>query len=266
MTARPLLHLAALSLSLFIGGDIRADEAAPTPVGLYGKLRDLVLPGSELEAKPLTQDAPVVVRVLAARPHGDAFRYDFDFYGLEPGDHDLAEFLRRKDGSATDDLPPVPLKFDGLLAPGRLIPNEPATAELPAVGGYKTTLIIAGVVWVAVLLLLIFARRKSAQAGGAADARPLTLADRLRPLVESARDGTLDKSGQAELERTLLAFWRRKLDLADESPATALAKLKHNEEAAPLIEQLERWLHRESAHDIKVDVRALLEPYAKSGQ
>ena len=55
-------------------------------VGMPGRLDGVVLPGPELEAKPLTDKrAPVVLRVAAVYPHGTAFRYDLEYTGLEPG-------------------------------------------------------------------------------------------------------------------------------------------------------------------------------------
>ena len=269
----PMVDRRLLSLSLLVIAtswapwrDLPAEESVPTasPVGMSSQIRDLVLPGSELIAKPLQPGAPLVVRVLATRPHGDSFRYDFDYYGLEEGEFDLGDFLQRADGSAADDIPAIPLRFEAVLASDRITPNDPQPSSLPRVGGYTLTLIIAAIVWFAVLLLLLFAGRKKGALGVGDEARPPTFAERLRPLVEAARDGSLDGDGQAELERTLLSFWREELDLRDESPATAMAKLRQNEVAAPLLEQLERWLHQPNPES-PADLDALLAPYARSG-
>ena len=59
-------------------------------------------------SKPLDdRRAPVVLRIVDVYPHGTAFRYDLEYYGLEPGTFDLRDYLRRKDGSSTADLPPI---------------------------------------------------------------------------------------------------------------------------------------------------------------
>ena len=249
-----------LTLLLMLLGSALA-EPPESPIGLRSQINDLILPGSELEAKPLEPGAPVVVRVLATRIHGDAFRYDLEYYGLEPGTFDLVDFLQPKAGAARDETATVPVKFTAVLPADRLTPNEPEPGEVPKVGGYKTLLVLAGIIWVAVLLLLIFYRRKSTVATEEAAAPPPTFADRLRPLVESARDGKLDEAGQAELERTLLGFWREELDLSGESPATALAKLRQHEGAAPLLQQLEQWLHSPDSKSAP-DIDGLLKPYA----
>jgi hypothetical protein len=239
-----------------------ADEPASAPVGMRTELRDLIIPGPELEAKPLEPGSPVVARIITARVHGDSFRYDIDYYGLEAGVFDLVDYLQTKDGSPKHELATAPVIFIATLAPDRITPNEPEPGSVPSVGGYKTLLVVFGILWFAGLLFLILFRRRESISVEQADAPPATYADRLRPLVESARDGKLDEAGQAELERTLLGFWREKLDLSGESPVTAMAKLRQDKEAAPLLKQLERWLHSPESGN-KPDIDALLKPYAK---
>jgi hypothetical protein len=105
-------------------------------------------------------------------------------------------------------------------------------------------------------------RAKRSDDGDEGEAAPLTLADRLRPLVEDARTGELSTERRAELERLLLAHWRERRDLAGVDAADAVIRLRRDEEAGPLLRQLEEWLHRpggSGAHE--VDVAALLEPY-----
>src|SRR5262249_44397110 len=89
---------------------------------------------------------------------------------------------------------------------------------------------------------------------------PLSLADRLRPLVEGAIAGKLSQPELASLERTLIAFWRHRLNLDQADPAESIQSLRQHAEAGPLLEQLETWLHRPGPHDY-VDPVRLLEPY-----
>ena len=95
-------------------------------VGMPVSVHDLVLPGGELEVVPPSDATPVIVRLDAVRPHGAHFRYDFSWYGLEPGHYELADFLRRKDGSPAADLPQLTLEVRSLLAPGQVQPHRPA--------------------------------------------------------------------------------------------------------------------------------------------
>jgi len=239
------------------GGPWRATVGMPVTV------RDLVLPGGELEAVPLTREAPLVLRVDAVQPHGDRFRYDLVFYALEPGTHDLGSALRRKDGTATADLPPLPFEVAALLPPGQVEPHRPESGSLPSLGGYQALLWTLGVAWAAGLVLLLRAGRQARARRALAVVRAVTLEERLAPLVAAARADTLDAAGRAELERVLIAWWRRKLALEELDAAVALAELARHPEAGPLLAGLEQWLHRPGAPP--VDLERLLAPYGEVG-
>ena len=116
--------------------------------------------------------------------------------------------------------------------------------------------------WAAGLVaLLTVGRKRGGDDETAAPAAPLTLADRLGPLVERARSGELDTAQQAKLERLLLAHWRDRRDLGAAPVAEAVASLRQDEEAGPLFLQLERWLHRPDSGGDAVDLGELLAPY-----
>ena len=83
-----------------------------------------VLPGPELEPLPVTDKTPVVIRIDAVYPHGTDFRYDFVCYGLEPGEYDLRNYLRRKDGTSASNLPALPFFVQSQLPPGQIEPNK----------------------------------------------------------------------------------------------------------------------------------------------
>src|SRR5260370_19079993 len=74
-----------LLLALIVGPAARAVDPQPrstSTVGMPAKIEQLVLPGTELEAKPIEdRRAPVVVRIVNAYPHGSPFRYDIFYYG-----------------------------------------------------------------------------------------------------------------------------------------------------------------------------------------
>jgi hypothetical protein len=231
-------------------------------VGMSGKIEQVVVPGSELEVKPLEdRRAPFVLRIAAVYPHGTAFRYDLVFYGLEPGRYDLRDYLRRKDRSATGDLPPIPVQVDPLLPPGQVEPHALALERAPWLGGYRLILAVGGSLWVAGLAaILLLGRRKPSDAQAGAD-RPLDLADRLRPLVDAALSGTLDKGRHAELERLLYGYWRKRLRLERAGPAAAIRQMRDHPEAGALLRKLEEWLHKPGGTRERVDVEPLLRPY-----
>ncbi len=234
---------------------------APT-VGMTGKLAQLVLPGSELEPIPLDDDTrPIILRITGVFAHGSDNRYDFEFYGLDPGKYDLRDYLRRKDGTSMDGVPEIPVEILAVREPRQIKPNSLEPDRLPWVGGYFWALVGGGVLWFAVLLMLIFVGRgKKAKAEALAEREP-TLAERLRPIVAKAAEGDLSKDEQARLERLLLAVWREKLELKDVPAAEALPQLRNHEEAGVLLRTLEEWLHRPGGASEDVDIDSLLEPY-----
>jgi hypothetical protein len=237
---------------------LHAQETRVSTVGLPARAQ-LVLPGSELKVKRPERKDPLVLRIVSVSPHGAAFRYEFEYYGLEKGTFDLRDYLRRKDGSSTADLRPIPARIESVLPPGQVRPNDLQPAETPRPGGYWLALTVGGALWVLGLLAILFIGRRRCKTLQAVT-RPATVADRLRPLIEGAMAGKLGPDRLAELERGLILFWSRRLGLLDRKPHEALAELRHHPEAGPLLAQLEIWLHRPSPL-ATIDVAALLEPY-----
>ena len=235
-------------------------ELGPT-VGVAAEISQLVLPGAELAVRRVEdRHDPLVLRMKAVFRHGDAFRYDLVYYGLEPGQYDLRDYLERRDGSSTEDLSPIPVEVHALLP---LLPIEPNLLQAKKVegpGGYRLILLLIGIIWLAGLGLMFQLRRRKQRDREASRERPLSLAEHLAPRVEAALHGTLSAEGQAELERMLLVFWRRRLGLGSMKAAEAMATLRTHAEAGPLLEQLEFWLHRPGKSEA-VDLAALLKPY-----
>lgn len=235
---------------------------AETTVGMSGKLDSVVLPGTELEAKKLEdRKAPLVLRVVRVYPHGSDFRYDLEFFALEPGIYDLSQSLRRKDGSPLGQLPPLLVKVNPVLPPGQILPNKLEIESGPRLGGYRNLLIVAIALWVLVLVAVVasFFFPRGRKATTSSD-KPVSLAERLRPLVEGAIAGKLSRDQLANLERSLLAYWRKRLGLEAVEPGVAVEKLRAHPEAGPLLAQLEAWLHRPGP-PAPVDVGTLLAPY-----
>jgi hypothetical protein len=237
------------------------EPLASPSTGMEAALLNLVLPGSQLEPKALEDlNSPIVLRVMQVFPHVDDWRYDLSFYGLVPGRYDLRDYLQRKDGSAMDGVPPIPVEVLALRPIGELVRPNLEPESPPRLGGYKLALIAAGVFWLGVMALLLFGFKKKTEAQLEQRIKPVTLADVLRPLVKQAQAGELSQSGQAQLERTLLGVWRKRLHLEDEDPAAAIIKLRADQEAGALLRELEKWLHKPGAAG-EVDLAELLKPY-----
>ena len=262
MFAVAVLLLAALSVRAT--ETPAADQAKPlskSSVGLPQRINQLVLPGTELEARPSEDhEEPLVLRVVATYKHGSAFRYDLEFYCLEPGKFDLRQALRRKDGTSADDLPPLPVEIASLLPAGQILPAALVVKPAPRLGGYRLLLAVLGVIWALGLAAILLVGRQRKRALAAAAATGPTLADQLRPLVAAAMAGQLSSDGQAQLERLLLGYWSRRLRLTDVEPADAIAAIRRDDQAGELLRQVEAWLHRPGGVG-GVDVSAMLAPY-----
>jgi hypothetical protein len=257
-----VLFLILLVPGLARSGDERTDSSRPiTLVGMRGQIDGVVLPGPELEVRPLEDSqAPFVLRIANVYPHGTAFRYDFVYYALERRTYDLTQYLRPKDGSKGAKLKPLEVEVQGLLGPGLIHPHSLASKRTSWFAGYYLLLLAGVAVWLAGLVLIVFARRAKKKKTGGDTAGTETVADRLRPLVIRAMTGMLTSSQRAELERTLLAFWRQRLGLEKEKAPEALSKMRQHPEAGILLNQLELWLHRPGTAQ-QVDIGKLLWPY-----
>jgi hypothetical protein len=228
---------------------------------MTGKMEQLVLPGTELEAAPRTDEAqPLVVRIDNVFPHGTDFRYDLVYYSLEPGEFDLRHVLRRKDGTSAADLPPLPIHVTTLLAQGQVEPHTLMMKQSPRFGGYRALLIVGGLLWGAGMVAILTYRRRGKDHNSALVARKQTVAEKLRPYVQEAVQNRLTSERRAELEMLLLSYWRKKLQLEELRPAASLQKMKADPQAGALLRALEDWLHRPTPPEA-VDIAELLKPY-----
>lgn len=234
-------------------------EPVRTTVGVPAHVYGVVLPGSEFEPIETDAKSEIVVRVEHVQKHGSANRYAFEFTGLVKGEFDLAKFLRRKDRSDPGTLPRIPVVVDALLPVLQNEPNALGSLPAPRLGGYQTLLWVLGGVWAVGLFGILFLFKKKPAAATLA-AKPITLADRLRPIVARALDNDLSSEQRAELERLLLSVWRTRLGLAGVPAREAVQSLRNHAEAGALLRELERWLHQKDP--APVDVEALLRPYA----
>ena len=228
---------------------------------MVGRIRELKIPGSLLEVKPIEdRDAPIIVRIVRTFPHGSDFRYEIEYYGLEPGTYDLGDFLRRADGSSDPLTVSLPVQIVSVLPDGQVKPHALDARPPPRLGGYQQLLIAGGVLWTIGLLVILFWGRGSKHASGRDPKKPRSLAERLRPLVDRAVAGDASHSELASLERSLLTYWRKRLNLQDQASSEAMRELRAHPEAGGLMTQLEQWLHNPEVQS-EIDVEALLAPY-----
>jgi len=234
---------------------------ASATVGAPRVIEDIILPGSEMVAKPLAGDPEMILQIVDAIPHGDSFRYTIRFSGLEPGEHNLADWLARKDGSAAGELPAIPVTIESLLPAGQITPNQLPEGWIPNMGGYKVVMAVAVAIWSLVLLALMFGGRKKKVRQEESGPPPRTLADLLKDRLEAAFENKVGPENYAELERMLFSMWRKRLGYESLPLQEAMTKIKSDEQAGPLMVQLENWMHRPASDNQDVDLSKLLEPY-----
>ncbi len=221
----------------------------------------LVLPGPELEVAPIDDlKTPIVVRITEVFAHGSSFRYNLSYYGLEPGEYDLVKYLRRKDGKPAEGVEPIKVTVNSVLPPGQIEPHAVKANVAANPGGYRLLMVVGAMLWSAGLVILLYLTRRKPVATKIDPTRPVTLADRLKPLVEGAVAGTLRPGQHAELERLLIGYWRRKLEIEHDDLTRSFLTLREHPEAGPLLVKLEEWLHKPGGAGA-VDIPALLRPY-----
>ena len=255
----PLMFAMLVALPAYASPEV---EPASTSVGMPATIEEQVLPGLELEVKPLEdRDAPFVLRIVESFPHGNSHRYTFEYYALEPGEYNLTDYLQPIGSAEAAELPDLLVTVKPLLPPGQVEPNALEPERLPSLGGYWLWVALGTILWLAAGYAILFVgRKKRVDAAAEELARPKTLADRLRPAVEAAVAGKLSEPELAELERGLFAFWRNRLGLNDLTAAEAMSKVLDHPEGGQLVRQLEAWLHHPEANG-EVNVASLLAPY-----
>ena len=176
--------LIATSATLFASMLAATPTTTPT-VGVEGKI-EIALPGTLLQAKPVTDKAPLLLRIASTQPapRREDVWYDLRYMGLVPGIHDLKNYLVRADGSSAADLPAIPIPVAGLLPEdhkGELVRNT--GARWPFFGGYRVVIVAVVVLWLGLILPLIFWRR---QKRVRATAPPRSSTQTSRPVLKPA--------------------------------------------------------------------------------
>jgi hypothetical protein len=231
-------------------------------VGMMASIQQVVFPGTELIPRQVdSRNTPVVIRIDAVYAHGDSFRYDLTWSAYEAGRHNLAKYLVRKDGTSTDGLPSLEVTASSILDPDRMAPNAPEIRSTTSVGGYRTLMWMAGVLWVVGLVALIATRKKKTASGAESTAdSPQGRLDAIRKLLQLASSGRgFSAADKAKLEGLIIGFWREHKQIQHLSAQLAFAQLREDADAGPLLKQLERWLYdRPPLND--ADLASLLLP------
>ncbi|HIF01447.1 MAG TPA: hypothetical protein EYG03_09510 [Planctomycetes bacterium] len=244
---------------------IEGDSLLEVTVGMSGVVTQVILPGTELTVREVNpRTTAIAVRIDDVYTHGEGFRYDLTWFGLAPGNHNLCDYLARKDGTSTDELPGLSVTVNSILLPDQVRPHAPDSGLLSRIGGYRMMLKLAVVVWILGLLAIIFAgRARQRGLAVAASETVLSPVDHMRRLVDRALEsGELSVEDKADLDVRILSFWCERRQLDNVPPGDALAALKNDDEAGPLLIGIERWFYSRHAPD-REEIMSLLAPLAK---
>lgn len=259
-----LLSLLPFVLSVLFVPSLSAattNGASSRNIGIEGQVT-LALPRADYRPRPLDDRTELILRIESVTPANSQFRYEFHYIGFEAGAYNLADYLIHPDGGRPDEIGNVRIYVRALLPDehnGQL--NAYLPRPFPFIGGYRAFLAAISVVWIGGIASFIWRGRRKRPVETVVLAAPApTLAERLRPLVETAAAGQLTTDQQAQLERLLTGYWREKLGLPELRMAEALMRLKAHAEAGELLRALERWLHRPGGVTA-AEVTELLAPY-----
>lgn len=241
---------------------IDADAVLTAPVGMFAPITQVFFPGTELIPDPGTGPAAglIVIRIDGVYPHGDGFRYNITWSGEKPGEFDLTQWLRRRDGTSTADLPSLSVNVTSVLAPERFTPNELRPPSSGWVGGYRVLLGLLGFLWLAGLAAFIWFRPKTS-GNDSSESSGRSRLEQIRLQLEAVMNrGELSTADKASLEMLIVGFWREQRKLAELEPAVLQQTLLSDPESGPLLRQLERWLYDRPQRGDAAELADLLLP------
>ncbi|MAW61774.1 MAG: hypothetical protein CMJ94_13210 [Planctomycetes bacterium] len=256
-----------LMVILILAGAAAAQEEVQTrtTIGIEGRVY-LEHEGRPLQAVEAREDALLLLRIGEVEDLGDnRQRVELLFLARRAGDFDLRDALQfGPEQPVGDALEPILVRVDSLLPEDHqgdleAIPD----LEGPGAGGFDTIFRVVLVLWlIPALAWALWKWRTRPRPEPVVVEHVPTLAERLQPLIDAARQGELDLAGQAQLERLLLSYWRERLGLEGQPQAAAVRTMRAHEEAGELLRTVEAWLHRpDSERASPEEVDALLKRY-----
>lgn len=239
-----------------------SDKQTPNSVGIKGTIKTVILPFAGIKAKPINPADKVIVRIAGSWKDAAGGRYELEYFGLEKGEYDLADYLVVPEGADKAEMPKIPVTVTSIVPEQDFLVGDLKAAKLPDFGYYWVFHLGAYLIWfLGLVVILIWGWRPKGKKQEQKITRPPTWAETLRPLFQAAQSGDLTAEQQAELERMLITFWRDKLDLSGVPASIAMEKLSDDPTAGPSVKKLEQWIHSPADRRPKEDVESLLIPY-----
>ena len=250
------LFILILNLSILTAAEHK------TSVGLGLIIEGVEISGSKVIPVPrLDYKSPIVLRIVSSEKIDDGYSYNIHAEGLAPANYDLAKYLKREDNTPLE-IEPIPFEVISILSKPLEEPRKLTSTKPKGIGGYTTFLWVFGILWLAVLLGIIFYKKRN-NSPRDEQAPPPTLTDKITALLRQSDDKKLNTENQAKLERLLIGHWIEKFpELKDKPMSESLTFLRNNEESRPMIRSVERWLH--SGEKVTAaEIRDTLAPYSE---
>ncbi len=231
-----------------------------TSVGVGFVIDGVEISGSKVIPIPRADyKTPIVLRVVSAEKTDSGFRYSLNAEGLDPGNYDLAKYLKREDNTLLE-TEAIPLEVYSVLEKPLTEPRKLTSTKPEKIGGYTTLLWVLGVAWMVGLIGMIFYKKRN-QLTEEQQTPPPTLTEKIAALLKQGKSNT---DSQAQLERLLIGHWMEKFpELKDKPMSESLTFLRNNEESSPMILSVERWLH--SGKEVtEEEIERTLAPYSEN--
>ena len=270
-----LIALAQIHLTRCVADEANSPKADPDLIVKRGLSAEVFFSheNSQLVAMAeQTSESDVLVR-LERMDQDDSgfeppFQYKVQFFGAQAGDYDLSNWISLEDGSKPVTGGQVPSMWVRIVSD---LPPEKGTSlyeiadpALYSPSGYRRIAFALGTIWLLTPLVLLFLnRREKFEPPAQIVTPPLTLTDRLRPLIESAHRGSLTTEQKGQMELLLYVFWQQRLKLPG-SLTQSIPLMRSDKTAGHLLRTLEAWVHCRPDRRPVLDestLQALLEPY-----
>jgi hypothetical protein len=242
----PLLLIAGCAALALLVWWLLPSRKPRVTIGMEGRY-PVTLPGDRLEAVPYTHGDALAVRIASTAETQEGTRYDIRYMAYGPGRHDIARYLIDQRGKQPANLPEMVVSIDALLADdesGELFDSPESPVDLNS--NYYWMMRLLWGLWAVLLIpLLLYGRRPRVAA--ARQPPPPSVPQRLRALLETAQRQSLDAAQQADLERLLLRYWSKRLDVPAGDLVDTLERLRQHPTAGPQVQRVERWLHARDA-------------------
>ncbi|MDX1947306.1 MAG: hypothetical protein SFU86_18030 [Pirellulaceae bacterium] len=235
--------LTALALGAVLAALLLWRPSRPeVSIGVEGT-RVVEIAGPRLFAAPFTPGDALAVRIASAEPIPGGYRYDLRYMAFGPGQHDIGKSLRQPDGTPAPPLGEFAVSVPALIPEkhsGELYDTPSSKIDLHT--NYTLLMRLAWGLWALLLLPLAWYGHRWRRRTAPQPPAP-SIIERLRTLLRQASQADLTAAQQADLEQLLLAYWSRRLNLAEGRLSEMIDQLRQHPEAGPQWNRVERWLH-----------------------